>query len=139
MRIIIIFSTILMLFVSCKSQQYNVADMCGTFGGPEDGIKSKRVITKYVRLKLNTDSTCSFTKSFDLYQDECRGEWSIRNGVIEIKCNRNPILSDIEKSLIGGCCIEGTLKIEIWSKNTLKWNKTILKRIYKKGVKVKYY
>jgi hypothetical protein len=50
------------------------------------------------------------------------------SNLIEIKCNRNPVLSDIEKALQGGSYIEGSLEIKILSKNKLKLGNTILKR-----------
>ena len=57
-----------------------------------------------------------------------RGEWAINDDVIEIRCNNNPILSDVEKALQGGSYIEGTLKIIVLSKNKLKLGNTVLKR-----------
>ena len=30
---------------------------------------------------------------------EYRGEWAINDDVIEIRCNNNPVLSDVEKAL----------------------------------------
>ncbi|WP_274289412.1 hypothetical protein [Prevotella corporis] len=126
MRKIIAYSTILILSLSCKSQQFNVAYLCGTFDGVEGG---KNPLSTYVLLELNMDNTCSLKKTFDLSKIECRGEWAMRNdGVIEIRCNNNPVLSDIEKALQGGSYIEGTLKIKVLGKNKLKLGNTVLKR-----------
>ena len=75
------------------------------------------------------DNTCSLKKTFDLSRIECRGEWVMLNdGVIEIRCNNNPVLSDIEKALQGGSYIEGIIKIKVLSKNKLKLDHTVLKR-----------
>lgn len=126
MRKIIAYSTILILFISCKSHQFNVASLCGTF----DGIEGrKNPSSTYVLLELKMDNTCSLTKFFDLVKDECRGEWTMINEeVIEMKCNNNPVLSNLEKALQGGSYIEGSLKIKVLSKNKLKLGNTILKR-----------
>ena len=89
----------------------------------------KNPLSTYVLLELNIDNTCSLKKTFDLSKIECRGEWSMLNdGVIEIRCNNNPILSDIEKALQGGSYIEGIIKIKVLSKNKLKLNHTVLRR-----------
>lgn len=126
MKRFIIYLTVLMLFTSCKIQQVNVASLCGRFGGVE-GDKSP--LSTYVLLELNKDSTCLLTKTFDLFKHECRGEWTLLNDdVIEIKCNNNPIQSDIEKALQGGCYIDGTLQIKILNINKLKLKDVILKR-----------
>ena len=83
----------------------------------------------YVELKLNKDKTCYLIKTFDLSTIECLGEWTMLNSnTIEIKCNRNPVLNDIEKALQGGSYIEENLEIKILSKNKLKLGNTILKR-----------
>ena len=99
--------------------------MCGTFDGVEGG---KNPLSTYVVLELNVDNTCSLKKTFDLSKIECRGEWAINDDVIEIRCNNNPVLSDVEKALQGGSYIEGTLKIIVLSKNKLKLGNTVLKR-----------
>jgi len=99
--------------------------LCGTFDGVEGG---KNPLSTYVVLELNVDNTCSLKKTFDLSKIECRGEWDINDDVIEIRCNNNPVLSDIEKALQGGSYIEGTFKIKVLSKNKLKLGNTVLKR-----------
>ena len=126
MKRILLYSVILILFVSCKSQQLTVGSLCGSFDGLE-GRKSP--LSTYVLLELNSDNTCSLVKLFDLSKIECKGEWSLSNGkLIEIMCNRNPVLNDIERALQGGGYIEGNIKITIWNKNQLKLGNTILKR-----------
>ena len=52
----------------------------------------------------------------------------INEEIIEMKCNNNPVLSNLEKALQGGSYIEGSLKIKVLSKNKLKLGNTILKR-----------
>ena len=99
--------------------------MCGTFDGVEGG---KNPLSTYVVLELNVDNTCSLKKTFDLSKIECRGEWDINDDVIEIRCNNNPVLIDVEKALQGGSYIEGTLKIKVLNKNKLKLGNTVLKR-----------
>ena len=100
--------------------------MCGSFDGLE-GRKSP--LSTYVLLELNSDNTCSLVKLFDMSKIECKGEWSLSNGkLIEIMCNRNPVLNDIERALQGGGYIEGNIKITILNKNQLKLGNTILKR-----------
>ena len=88
----------------------------------------KASLSIYVVLELNFDNTCLLKKTFDLSKIECRGEWDINDDVIEIRCNNNPVLSDIEKALQGGSYIEGTFKIKVLSKNKLKLGNTVLKR-----------
>ena len=51
------------------------------------------------------------------------------DGVIELRFNKNPVLSDIEKALMSGGLVEGTLEIQVLSKNKLKMGDTVLKRI----------
>ena len=70
MRKIIAYSTILILSLSCKSQQFSVAYLCGTFDGVEGG---KNPLSTYVLLELNMDNTCSLKKTFDLSKIECQG------------------------------------------------------------------
>ena len=52
----------------------------------------------------------------------------LNTGEIEIKCNNNPVVSDIEKALMSGGFIEDTLTVKVLSKNKLKLGDTILKR-----------
>ena len=126
MRKIIAFSVVLILSLSCKIQQFNVASLCGTFDGLEG---EKKPLSIYVLLELNIDKTCLLKKTFDLSIIECRGEWAmLNNGVIEIRCCNNPVLSEVEKALQGGSYIEGTLKIKVLSKNKLKLGNIVLKR-----------
>lgn len=126
MKRILLYSVILILFVSCKSRQLTVGSLCGSFDGLEGG---KSPLSTYVLLELNSDNTCSLVKLFDLSKIECKGEWSLSNGkLIEIICNRNPVLNDIERALQGGGYIEGNIKITILNKNQLKLGNTILKR-----------
>lgn len=126
MRKIIAYLTILILSVSCKSQQFTVVSLCGTFDAVEGG---KNLLTTYVLLELNMDNTCSLKETIDMSIIECRGEWAMLNdGVIELRCNNNPVLNEIEKALLGGNYIEGTLKIKVLSKNKLKLGNTVLKR-----------
>ena len=106
------------------------ASFCGRFDGVEGGKPRKNQIAYYVLLELNTDHTCSLEKTFDLSGYMGRGEWIMRdNGVIELSFNKNPVLSDIEEALLGGGLIEGTLEIQVLSKNRLKMGNTVLKRI----------
>jgi hypothetical protein len=51
------------------------------------------------------------------------------DGVIELRFNKNPALSVIEKALAAGGLIEGTLEIQVLSKNKLKMGDTVLKRM----------
>ena len=89
----------------------------------------RKTLSTYVLLELNRDNTCSLKETVDLSIVECRGEWVMLNdGVIEIICNNNPVLSDIEKALQGGSYIEGFIKIKVLSKNKLKLGHTVLKR-----------
>jgi hypothetical protein len=125
MKRIVLYTAILTL-LSCKSQQITVTSLYGSFDGLEGG---KSPLSTYVLLELNSDKTCSLVKSFDLSKNECRGEWALSNeNLIEIKCNENPVLSNLEKALFGGSYIEGKLEIKILSKNKLQLGNTILKR-----------
>jgi hypothetical protein len=121
MKKLVFYIVILIFLFSCKSQQITFSSIRGIFEGTETFY--------YVELELNQDRTCSLRKTFDLSKIECQGEWSMLNSnLIEIKCNINPILSDIEKALQGGSYIEGNLEIKILSENKLKLGNTILKR-----------
>ena len=51
-----------------------------------------------------------------------------KDGVIELNCNNNPVVDDTIKALMAGGFIEGTLEIQVLSKNKLKLNDTVLKR-----------
>ena len=51
-----------------------------------------------------------------------------KDGVIELNCNNNPVVDDAIKALMGGGFIEGTLEIQVLSKNRLKLDDTVLKR-----------
>jgi hypothetical protein len=81
-----------------------------------------------VLLELNPNGTCSLNRTFDLMKRSCCGEWKINGGKIEIICNRNPVLSGIEKLLLGGGLIEGNIEIAILNKNKLKFGDVTLKR-----------
>ena len=48
--------------------------------------------------------------------------------MIELRFNDNPELNDIERALIGGGFIEGTLEVKVLSKNKLQLGNTVLKR-----------
>ena len=95
--------------------------MCGSFDGMEG-------FYYYVELQLNSDSSCSLIKSFDLAKSVCYGEWAINNKSIEILCNRNPQTDDVTRALQGGGYIEGNLRVIVLNRNKLKIGNTILKR-----------
>lgn len=127
MKRLVFYIIFLTLLSSCKSQQITFGSLHGSFVGSEK--VSKHVLSGYVELELNQDGTCSLKKLLDLSKNECRGEWTVKNGnLIAIQCNRNPVQSDIEKALQGGSFIEGNLEIKILSKNKLKLDNIILKR-----------
>jgi len=106
------------------------SSFCGRFDGVEGGKHRRKPIAYYVLLELNSDYTCSLEKSFDLSRYMGRGEWTmLDDGVIELRFNKNSVLSDIEKALMSGGLIEGTLEIQVLSKNKLKMGDTVLKRI----------
>ena len=117
---------VLALLLSCKSQRITVDTLQGSFEGAE---KMSKHFGWNVILKLNSDSTCYLRKSFDLAQWSCIGEWTVINEkLIEIKCNRNPVLSDMQKGLIAGGYIEENLEVKVLNKNKLKVNNAVLKR-----------
>ena len=74
MKKILAYSTILILILSCKSQQLSVASMCGSFDGVEGG---RNPLSTYVLLELNVATTCLLKKTFDLSINECQGEWAM--------------------------------------------------------------
>ena len=131
MRIIIASLTIiitLIMALTCKSQYYNDASLCGKYGGVEGGKHRNNQIAYYVSLELNMDHTCSLKKTFDLSGYIGQGEWAMRNdGVIEISLNS--VVDDFEKLLMGGGIIEGTFEIQVLSENRLRLGDTVLKRI----------
>jgi hypothetical protein len=130
MKKLVLYITILFLLLSCKSQQFTFNSLDGSFAGSEK--VSKHTLSWYVTLELKQDGTCTLRKNLDLALVDCKGEWSIINdNLIEIKCNDNPVLSDIEKalqSLQSGSSIEGKLEIKILNKNKLEFDNIILKR-----------
>ena len=129
MRKIVAYITILILALSCKSQYYNDSVFCGSFGGREGAIHSRNPIAFYVSLELNADHTFLLERSFDMIHFSGRGEWALLNdGVVELNCNNNPVLSDVQKALMAGGLIEGTVEIRVLSKDKLKWDDTVLRR-----------
>lgn len=126
----------------CKSQQFNVASLSGTFDGAEGReykysfghkykhkYKYKYSLGFYVSLELNPDGTCLLRKSFDLARIDCIGEWTVLdNNFIEIKCNNNPEVDEVIKALMAGGYIEGIRMVKILNKNKLKLGTTVLKR-----------
>ncbi len=52
----------------------------------------------------------------------------LKEGLLELRFNDNPVVSDVEKALMGGDFIEGTLRIIVLSKNKLKMGNTVLRR-----------
>ncbi|MDD3036928.1 hypothetical protein [Bacteroides sp.] len=127
MKKLIISIAILPLLLSCKSQQPTFSTLSGLYEGEE--VIYKNQFSFHVELELKQDGTCVLQKTVDLGSTLCIGEWSIINdNVIEIKCNNNPALSNIEKALIGGIYIEENIKVIILNKNKLKLDKSVLKR-----------
>ena len=130
MRRIIAYIAILLLALSCKSQYYTDASICGTFGGVEGGIHRRNPIAYSVKLELNSDHTFKLERSFDLTRYTGQGEWAMRkDGVIELNCNNNPVVDDVVKALMAGGFIEGIQEIQVLGKNKLKWGDTVLKRM----------
>ena len=130
MRRIIAYIAILLLALSCKSQYYTDASICGSFDGVEGGIHRKNPIAYYVELELNADHTFKLKRSFDLSSYTGQGEWAMRkDGVIELNCNNNPVVDDVTKALMAGGFIEGIQEIQVLSKDKLKWGDTVLKRM----------
>lgn len=129
MRKLIAFITILILALSCKSPYYTDASISGTFDGVEGRIQRRNPLAYYVSLELNADYTFKVERSFDLSSYTGQGEWAMRkDGVIELNCNNNPEVDDVIKALMAGGYIEGTLEIQVLSKNKLKLGDTVLKR-----------
>ena len=129
MRKPIAFITLLILTLSCKSQYYTDASMSGTFDGVEGRIQHRNPIAYSVLLELNADHSFKLERSFDLARYTGQGEWVMRkDGVIELNCNNNPEVDDTIKALMAGGFIEGTLEIQVLSKNKLKLDDTVLKR-----------
>ena len=127
MKKLIVYIAVVFLLLSCKSQQLNFTTLCGSYDGAEE--ISNYALSYYVELELKQDSTCTLRKTFDLSKTECIGEWYIiRGDLIEIECNKNPVLSDIEKTLQGGSFIDGNIEVKVLDKNKLKLNNIILKR-----------
>ena len=94
MKKLAFYLVILFLLFSCKSQQIAFDSICGTFEGTDS--------LYYVELKLNKDKTCYLKKTFELSKIECLGEWTMLNSnILEIKCHRNHVFSDMEQSLQG--------------------------------------
>ena len=80
-------------------------------------------------MELNEDHTCSLKKLFDVSSFTGRGECvMLDDDMIELRFNDNPELNDIERALIGGGFIEGTLEVKVLSKNKLQLGNTVLKR-----------
>lgn len=130
MRKLVAYMTILILALSCKSQYYTDASICGTFGGVEGGIHRKNPIAYCVELELNSDHTFKLARSFDLSRYTGQGEWVMRrDGVIELNCNNNPVLDEIQIAFMAGGFIEGIHEIRVLSKDKLKWGDTVLKRM----------
>ena len=129
MRKLIAFITILILAISCKSQYFTDASISGTFDGVEGGKQRRNPVAYYVSLELNADHTFKLERSFDLARYTGQGEWVMRkDGVIELNCNNNPVVDDVIKALMAGGFIEGTLEIQVLSKNRLKLDDTVVKR-----------
>ena len=132
MRKLIAYTAVLILSLSCSIQQNNITSVCGTFHGLEDSnqsLSSNNQFSYYVLLELNEDHTCSLKKLFDLSSFTGRGEWvMLDDDMIELRFNDNPELNDIERALIGGGFIEGTLEVKVLSKNKLQLGNTVLKR-----------
>ena len=99
--------------------------MSGRYVGVD---RAKNTLSTSILLELNKDNTCLFERSMDLSKNTCQGQWRIVNNcMIDITCNNNPILSDIEKALQCGDYIEDSLQIKILDKNKLKIGNVILK------------
>ena len=126
MKKIVLYLVFFALPISCKSQQVAVSSLCGSYVGSEK--KSKHTLSYSIELELKQDKICTLRKTLDLSKIECRGEWSISGNLIEIKCNRNPVLTDVEKALQGGSFIEGNIDVKVLSKNKLKLDNVVLKR-----------
>ena len=126
MKKIITYIILTILFASCKVQQFDIASMSGRYVGVE---RAKNALSTSILLDLKKDSTCLFERSMDLSKNICQGKWDIVNNcVINITCNNNPILSDIEKALQCGDYIDDSLQIKILNKDKLKTGNVILKR-----------
>ena len=126
MKNIIVYIISITLLASCKAQQFDIASMSGRYVGVD---RAKNTLSTSILLELNKDNTCLFERSMDLSKNICQGKWRIVNNcMINITCNNNPILSDIEKALQCGDYIEDSLQIKILDKNKLKIGNVILKR-----------
>lgn len=121
-----IFSIIILCMTSCGMQQYDMKSMSGRYVGVD---RAKNTLSTSILLELNKDNTCLFERSMGLSKNICQGQWRIVNNcMINITCNNNPILSDVESALQGGGYIKDSLQIKVLSKNKLKIGNAILKR-----------
>lgn len=116
MKRIVIYIAIVLAMLSCKAQYIEQSTINGEF---YKLFKDKYFPYAY-SLQLNGDSTFKLK----VRVEKCQGKWELKNGLILLNCNEEPYVSRIAS----GYMFKREHKIEVLSKNRLKFDDVILRR-----------
>lgn len=122
MKAVIYISIVLLSLSSCKAQEIGQTAICGTFYKLQKG---KDFNVSYT-LELNKDSTFLLLLNTAGGNPQCEGRWEITDSdFILLKCNE---LTDVTEALTNGYMNQREHKMQIISKNKIKYKDVILKR-----------
>ncbi|MDB4334844.1 hypothetical protein OAA06_00645 [bacterium] len=108
--------------LSCKAQEIGHAEICGAFYMLQKGKDFNVAYT----LELNTDSTFLLRLNTAGGKPQCEGKWEIVDcNFIFLKCNE---ITDVTETLTNGYMSQREHKVEIISKNKIKYKDVLLKR-----------
>lgn len=112
----------LMSLLSCKAQQIEQSEIYGTFYKLQKGKDFNIVYT----LELKSDSTFFLHLNTAGGNPQCKGKWKIvDSNFIFLKCNE---ITDVTETLTNGYMSQREHKVEIISKNKIKYKDVVLKR-----------
>lgn len=124
MRKIFIYTIVILSpFVSCRAQKIDREVLYGTFNAVDQ--KYKGLPTYFYTLKLNQDGTFFFVIKFDMASPQCTGKWQVANNEVLLECNES---TNPQEALSGGYMSEREHKLQIVSKNKVKYKDVVLKR-----------
>ena len=125
MRRVLMYTVVILgLLFSCKVQKADREAIYGTFEALEQ--KYKGLPTSVYALELKQDGTFSFNIKFDMTSPQCAGEWiTVGEKFILLKCDDS---DNAYEAISGGYMNEREHKLEILSKNRLKYKDVVLKR-----------
>lgn len=118
----IVYILIVVSVYSCGSLKIEQADIVGEYYKTQ---ASGKALSISYDLTLNSDNTFSLSMKMQDANPKCNGRWEIKDNYIYLKCEES---EDIVEILSSGHMKEKDHKLEVMSRNKIKFKDVILKK-----------